>query len=158
MILTQKRQKYQHYHLEKLIDINTLQVRKYYLLIKGERMHKRSFLILLQENLQKKTRTTEDQCKKQIKPIEDHGKQFVKSNEIIKKDFNINRDSIPHEEQKKYLINFLKKNLLNFRIFKKYNPNDLIYKYKTEGMSPNDFSSYQNSIDLFISLRDSNIN
>ena len=33
-ILTEKQQKYQHYHLEKLININILQVKKYCLLIK----------------------------------------------------------------------------------------------------------------------------
>ena len=32
-IFTEKLQKYQHYHLEKLINMNTLQVKKYYLLI-----------------------------------------------------------------------------------------------------------------------------
>ena len=32
--------------------------------------------------------------------MEDHGKQPFKSNELIKKDFNIDRDSIPFEEQK----------------------------------------------------------
>ena len=36
MILTEKQQKYQHYHLEKLINMNILQVKKYYLLIKEE--------------------------------------------------------------------------------------------------------------------------
>ena len=36
MILTEKHQKYQHYHLEKIINMFTLQVKKYYLLIKEE--------------------------------------------------------------------------------------------------------------------------
>ena len=36
MMLTEKQQKYQHYHLEKLINMNILQVKKYYLLIKEE--------------------------------------------------------------------------------------------------------------------------
>ena len=36
MILTEKQQKYQHCHLEKLINMNVLQVKKYYLLIKEE--------------------------------------------------------------------------------------------------------------------------
>ena len=31
----------------------------------------------------------EDQGKKQIKVIEDHGKQLVESNELIRNDFNI---------------------------------------------------------------------
>ena len=36
----------------------------------------------------------------------------------------------------------------------------MIYKYKLEGISPNNFSNYQNQIDLFIDLRNiiSNIN
>ena len=34
----------------------------------------------------------EDQGKKQIKAIEDHGKQLVKSNEFIKNYFNIDRE------------------------------------------------------------------
>ena len=34
MILTEKQQKYQHYHQVKLIDMNILQVKEYYLLIK----------------------------------------------------------------------------------------------------------------------------
>ena len=34
----------------------------------------------------------------------------------------------------------------------------MIYKYKTEGISPKDFSNYQNPINLFINLRDGNAN
>ena len=34
----------------------------------------------------------------------------------------------------------------------------MIYKYKTEGKSPKDFSNYQNLINLFINLRDGNAN
>ena len=36
IILTQKQQKYQHYHLKTLIDINILQVKKYYVLIREQ--------------------------------------------------------------------------------------------------------------------------
>ena len=36
MILTEKEQKHQHYHQEKLINVNILQVKKYYLLIKEQ--------------------------------------------------------------------------------------------------------------------------
>ena len=35
-ILTEKQQKYQHYHQVKLINMNILQAQKYYLLIKAE--------------------------------------------------------------------------------------------------------------------------
>ena len=38
---------------------------------------------------------------KEIKAIENHGKQIIKSDEYIKKDLNIDRDSIPLQEQKK---------------------------------------------------------
>ena len=66
---------------------------------------------------EKQTKTIEDQGKKQIKAIEDHGKQLAKSNALIKKYFNIDRDSIPLDvRKKKYLIDFLKENLINFRI------------------------------------------
>ena len=37
MIFTEKRQKYKHYHLEKLINKNILQLKKYHFLIKEER-------------------------------------------------------------------------------------------------------------------------
>ena len=40
----------------------------------------------------------------------------------------------------------------------KINPDNLIYKYKTEGRSGKDFSNYQNPIYLFINLRDGNEN
>ena len=36
MILTEKQQKYQLYHQVKLLDMNILQVKKYYLLIKAK--------------------------------------------------------------------------------------------------------------------------
>ena len=41
---------------------------------------------------------------------------------------------------------------------KRSNINNLTYNYKTEGMSPKDFSNYQNSIDLSKNSIDDNIN
>ena len=55
----------------------------------------------LEKALENQTKTIEDQDKKQIKAIEDHRKQLVESNELIKNDFNIDRDSMALEEQKK---------------------------------------------------------
>ena len=49
----------------------------------------------LEKSLEKQ-KMIEDQGKKQVKAIEDHRKQLVATNELIKKDFNIERDSIPH--------------------------------------------------------------
>ena len=40
----------------------------------------------------------------------------------------------------------------------KINHNSLIHKYKTEGRSPKDFRDCQNLINLFINLRDGNVN
>ena len=60
--------------------------------------------------LEKQTKIIENQDKKQIKATEDHRKQLVESNELIKKDFNINRDSMPHEFhnlEKKLILIFL---------------------------------------------------
>ena len=51
--------------------------------------------------LEKQTKMIEDQGKKQIKAVEVHLKQLVESSKVIKKNFNINRDSTPLEEQKK---------------------------------------------------------
>ena len=50
----QKQQKYQHYHQVKVMNINTSQVKKYYLMIKSELQSKLSLLILFQEKLWKK--------------------------------------------------------------------------------------------------------
>ena len=64
---------------------------------------------------EKQTKTIEDQGKKQINAIEDHGKKLVECNEFIKKDRD--RDSIPLDKRKKkYLMNLLKKDLLDLEI------------------------------------------
>ena len=95
---------------------------------------------------------------------------MIECNEVIKKGFNVDRDSIPHEKQKK-IFNKLEKGLLNFIILKKelvliifhnlekaINLNNLTHMYKTEGIIPKDFSNYQHLIDLFKNLRHGNIN
>ena len=84
---------------------------------------------------------------------------MVESNELIKKDFNIDRDSILHEEQIKIFTELIRERPSKFHnLEKRINPDNLIYKYKPEGISPNEFSGYQNPIDLFKNLRDGNIN
>ena len=70
----------------------------------------------LEKTFEKQTKAIEEQGKKEIKAIENHGKQFAESDELIKKYFIIGRDSIPLDERKKYLIDLLKKDLMNFRI------------------------------------------
>ena len=54
-----------------------------------------------------------------------------------------------------------KKNALDLEIQKKeLNIDNLIYKYKykPEGINPNNFRNHQNTIELFKNLRDGNIN
>ena len=53
MILTEKQQKSDHYYPGKLINMNFLQMKKYFLLIKEESKKKLSFHVLLQEKLLK---------------------------------------------------------------------------------------------------------
>ena len=71
---------------------------------------------LLGKAFKKQTKTIEDQSKKQINAIEDHGKKLAESNKLIQKDFNIEKDSIPFYEQKIYLMNLLKEDLLDLEI------------------------------------------
>ena len=66
--------------------------------------------------LEKQMKTIEYQEEKQIEVLEEQRKQLVESNELIKNDFSINKDNIPLEEQKKYLMNLLMKDLLNLWI------------------------------------------
>ena len=65
--------------------------------------------------LQIQIKTIKNRGKKQIKAIEGHRKQLLKSYELIKKDFNINRDNVWLEEQNKF-NELVEKNLMNFRI------------------------------------------
>ena len=53
--------------------------------------------------LEKQAKTIKSQGEKQVKAIKEHGKQSVESNEVIKNDFTINRDSISFRKQKKYV-------------------------------------------------------
>ena len=101
---------------------------------------------------EKQTKTIEEQKiegKKQIKAIENHGKQLAESNELIKQDFNIDGEYTTWWT-KKYWIDLTKKDLMNFQNLKeKNNPNTwYINKYKTEGKIPKDISDYRNLIDL----------
>ena len=108
---------------------------------------------------EKEIKTIEDQGEKQIKALEDLGKQLVETNELTENDFNIDKDDVPLEKKKKMFNELVEKKSFKFQNLKeKINPNNLIYKFKTEGISPKDFSNYQNLIDLCINLRDGNIN
>ena len=71
--------------------------------------------------------------------------------------FNNNRDCILLEEQKKIFNQLAEERSSEFwNLEMLINPDNLIYKYKTEARSPNDFRNYQNLIKLFKNLRDNN--
>ena len=96
---------------------------------------------------------------KQIKLIEDHGKQLVESNELIKKDFNIDRDGVSLDEQKIIFNELVDDKSHEFQNLKnEINPINLTYKYRTKGRSPKYFRNYQDLIKLFKDLKDGNIN
>ena len=98
------------------IDKSDIQeVKKYYLLIKEEWLNKLS-LHIIRKSFRKTNQNNWGSGKKQRKAFEDHGKHLVQSNDLITKDFNINRDRISLEEERKYLMNLLKKGLLIFAI------------------------------------------
>ena len=83
---------------------------------------------------------------------------MVGYNKLITKDFKIEKDAIPLEKRKKTFNELVEEKYFEFKNLKqKINPNNLMYRYKTEGIGPKDFSNYQNLIYLFISLRDGNI-
>ena len=92
---------------------------------------------------EKQTKTIEDQGKKQIKAIEDDEKQLVESNELIKKDFNTDRESIPFDEQKQIFNELGEERSSEFKdLENRTNPDNLIYKYKNESASRKDFRNY----------------
>ena len=71
-ILTEKQQKYQHYRQVKLSNMNILDVKKYYLLIKVEKQNKLSLHILHSvKHLKNKTnkKMIEDQGIKQVEAL-----------------------------------------------------------------------------------------
>ena len=83
---------------------------------------------------------------------------MLESNELIKRDFNTNRDDIPVEEQKKFNELDEERSYEFQNLKEKSNSNNLIYKYKIQGRGPKDFGNFQNPIDLFRNLRDCNVN
>ena len=60
MILTEKEQKYQHHHPQKLINMNILHVKKYYLLIREQSKVVYSPLGKLLRNKQKQLKNKEE--------------------------------------------------------------------------------------------------
>ena len=83
MILKKKQQKHEHNHQVKLINMNILQVKKHYLVIRIELQNKLSIFVLLCSSsgkaFEKQTKTIENQGEKETKAFEELGKKLVKS-------------------------------------------------------------------------------
>ena len=80
----------------------------------------------------------EDEGKKQIKAVEDHEKQLVEPDELITKDFNI--EIVYYLKNKKVFNELVEERSSEFNnLEKRINPDNLIYKHKTEGISPKGF-------------------
>ena len=77
---------------------------------------------------EKQVKTIENQGEKQIRPLEDHGQQLVEYNELIKKDFNIDRDSMSYVEQKKVFNKVIRERSSEFYNLEKRINCNLIYK------------------------------
>ena len=83
---------------------------------------------------------------------------MFKSNELIKSDFNIDRDGIPLRKQNKLFNESINERASKFDGIKdKINPNKLIYKFKTVGKIPKVFRDYQMLLELFGNLRDDGV-
>ena len=77
MILTEKQQKYQHYDLEKLMNVNILQMKKHYHLIKRSVIEQTKFSHSpLGKVFEKETKMTEEKDEKQIDAITDQKKRL----------------------------------------------------------------------------------
>ena len=91
----------------------------------------------LGKTLEKQIKIIEDQGEKQKKALEKHGKQLVESNELVKRILISTKIAYHLKNKKRYLMNLLNKRSSEFwDLEKRINPDNLIYKYKTEGRSP----------------------
>ena len=145
--LTEKQQKYQHYHHVKLINMNLLQVNKFHHLIKVE--HAKSTYSPLGKAFEKQTKTIKEQEEKQLKALEEHGKQLVKSNKFGEK-------SISLHKQKEILCKLVVERSQEIeKLRKSVNFKNLIYYFKGS-TKYRDFNDFINSETLFddIKLKD----
>ena len=87
MILTEKQQNYLHYQQVLLISQKILQLKKTLPSDLNRMIKQAKFTYTpLGKPIEKQTKTTENQCEKQIKTIEENGKQLAETNSVVKKD------------------------------------------------------------------------
>ena len=110
--------------------------------------------------LEKQTEKIERQCEKEINAKEEHGEQMVKSNALINKHhLNIDKDGVGLEKQKEIFNKLLDERAYENNDLKdKINPNNLIYKFTTDGIDSKDCRIYRILVKLFKVLRDGDKN
>ena len=98
MILTEKQQKFQHC-LKKIDKYEYLTGEEILSSNQRQTIEQAKFVYSIFGKAFEKQKQLKSKEKKQIKSLEKHGKQLVQSNELIKKDFNIDKDGIPLGKQ-----------------------------------------------------------
>ena len=102
----------------KILALFSWKIDKYEYFIGEEILPPKFTYSSLGKAFEKQIKTIKDQEEKQTKAVRKNGKQLVESNELIKKDFNIDKDSVPLEEQKEMfneLVNERSSEFVNFR-------------------------------------------
>ena len=95
---------------------------------------------------EKQTRTIKDKGGKQVKAIEEHGKQLLKSNAFIKEyDYDTKKDSRSLLKLKEIFNKLIdEKRDIILKLNKKINFDDLMYNFKDKCMSK--FNDFDNAI------------
>ena len=143
MIVIGKQQKCRHYHKVKLMNMNVLQMKKILLSDQRRVIEQARFTYSsLGKNLEKQTKTVEDQGKKQIAAIEYHVKYMVESNALINKSYYDNENKLFLKEKEVYdeIVAEIKNdiNTLNNKI----ENDELTYHFKIEDRIPISFKSF----------------
>ena len=121
MILPEKQQKSQQYHLEKLINMNILPYDQRRVIEQPKFTYS-----TLGKLLKKTTKTIEDQGKKQVKATKEYWKQFVKSNAFTEKE-----KSIPLNKEKEIFYNFVAERTEEIeKLHNSVNFQNLVYHFK----------------------------
>ena len=153
MILTEKQKKYQLYHQIKLINMNILQVKKYYPLVKKLIEEAKFICSPLNKAFEKQMKATEDQGGRQIKAHEEHWKQLAESNAFLERN--------DYHTAKKLL---LKENEICVKIVADINTlnnkieyNKLMCHFTIENRAPVSFNSFSHPLGLIRKIKDCSI-
>ena len=148
MILTEKQQKYQHYDLEKLMNVNILQMKKHYHLIKRSVIEQTKFSHSpLGKVFEKETKMTEEKEEKQILAITDQKKKKKKRLETLCNKYD--HKSIDKKIFDRVVIEI--KELTN-----EIDHDDLIYHFKNN--TNKNINDFDDGIELFQKIQSGEMN